>query len=121
MENKYEKIYRLANEKTGRAKWMETAVFPLAVDLEEFTGQPVSVSGPYGLRAAVYIGLGEKAITITPEFPDDRLELYYDTREITGEYAPDTIGDFNGFNNKQARLPQKIEGIAVLFHGKAVH
>lgn len=92
MENKYEKIYRLANKKTGRAKWMEAAVFPLAVDLEEFTGQPVGVSGPYGLRVEVHIRLGEKVITITPEFPDDRLELYYDTGEITDKYAPDTRG-----------------------------
>lgn len=118
MESKYEKAYRLANKKTG---WIKTAISSLAADLEEFTGQPVSVSGPFGLRAAVYIGLGEKAITITPEFPDGQLKLYYDTGETTDEYAPDTIGGINGFNNKQARLPQKIEDIAALFHGKAVH
>lgn len=57
---------------------------------------------------------------------DREIEKYwdmfaYDTGETTDEYAPDTIGGINGFNNKQARLPQKIEDIAALFHGKAVH
>lgn len=118
-ESKYEKIYRLANEKTGRARWMETAIFPLAADLEELTGQPVVVSGPFGLRAAVYIKLGKSTITITPGFQDDRLELYYDTRRATGRYEPLTLGDFNGFNNEQARLPERLEDVAALFHKEA--
>lgn len=115
-ENKYEKIYRLANKKTGRSKWMDAAIFPLAVDLEELTGQPVSVSGPFGLRAEVYIKLGESTLIITPGFKDNQLELYYDTGRTTGRYEPLTCGDFNGLNNEQARLPGKLEDVAALFH-----
>lgn len=87
-ESKYERICRLANEKTGHAGWMETAIFPLAVDLEELTGQPVSVSGPFGLRAEVYIKLGESILTVTPGFRDGRLELYYDTGERQADTSP---------------------------------
>lgn len=115
-ESKYERIYRLANEKTGHAGWMETAIFPLAVDIEELTGQPVSVSGPFGLRAEVYIKLGESILTVTPGFRDGRLELYYDTGRTIGRYEPLTLGDFNGFNNEQARLPERLEDVAALFH-----
>lgn len=92
---------------------------PLAADLEELTGQPVVVSGPFGLRAAVYIKLGKSTITITPGFQDDRLELYYDTGRATGRYEPLTLGDFNGFNNEQARLPERLEDVAALFHKEA--
>lgn len=116
IENKYEKIYCLANKKNGHARWMEAAIFPLAIDLEEHTGQPVSVSGPFGLRAEVYIKLGESFLVITPGFRDDQLELYYDTGRTTGRYEPLTCGDSNGFNNEQARLPGKLEDVVALFH-----
>lgn len=77
------------------------------------------MSRPFGLRAAVYIKLGKSTITITPGFQDDRLELYYDTGRATGRYEPLTLGDFNGFNNEQARLPERLEDVAALFHKEA--
>ena len=49
--NKYERIYSKATENGRNASWMDTAIAALAVDIEEYTGIPVTVSGPFGLRA----------------------------------------------------------------------
>lgn len=109
-ESKYEKIYRLANEKTGRARWMETAIFPLAADLEELTGQPVVVSGPFGLRAAVYIKLGKSTITITPGFQDDRLELLLRHREGDGQIRAPHPRRFQRIQQRTGTAPRKARG-----------
>lgn len=113
--NKYERIYNKATERGRSASWMDTAIAALAVDMENYTGGPVSVSGPFGLRAEVMLKAGESYLTICPSFQDGKLQLYYDTGETTQRYQPLTLGDVNGFNNTQERLPDTIEAIAALF------
>lgn len=54
----------------SNASWIDSTVAALAVDLEEYTGKPVAVSGPYGLRAEVMLKVGEGYTTITPSFQD---------------------------------------------------
>ena len=114
--SKYERIYRKAAEKKGHASWLESAISALAVDLEEYIGEKVLVSGPFGLRAAVMLQVGTDILTVTPNFSEGGLQLYYDTGEKTQRAAPLSLGDFNGFNNIEARLPSTIEEIAALFH-----
>lgn len=65
--NKYEKIYLKATKRGGgsAASWLDSSVAALAVDLEEHTGKPVEVSGPFGLRAEIVI----KAETFAPLSP----------------------------------------------------
>lgn len=109
--NKYEKIYIKAAEKSGRAHWIDSAIAALAVDIEEATGKQTEISGPFGLRAEIYLRAGDDYIIITPEFPEEKIELYYDTGEFTSEYAPGTIGGMNGMNNIRARLPETLDEI----------
>jgi len=116
--SKYERIYRKAAEKNGNASWLESAISALAVDLEEYTGEKVVVSGPFGLRAAVMLQVGTDTLTITPSFSEGGLQLYYDTGEKAQRFAPLSLGDFNGFNNIENRLPSTIEEIAALFHSE---
>lgn len=116
--NKYEKIYCKAYEKRGSASWLDSAVAALAVDLEEATGENTEISGPFGLRAEVWIDVGENFIRITPEFPDNQLKLYYDTGEVGDTYQPGTLGDFNGMNNVRAPLPDTLEEILKLLRPK---
>lgn len=113
--NKYERIYNKAIEHGRNASWMDTAIAALAVDMEDYTGSPVSVGGPFGLRAEVMLNAGEGYLTVCPGFQDGKLQLYYDTGETTQRFQPLTLGDFNGLNNKQERLPDTIEAIAALF------
>lgn len=118
--NKYEKIY-LEAEKLGRSSWVKTSVAALAVDLEEATGKPVSISGPFGLRAAVYITIGKDAendrtfMCVTPDFSNGSFRLFYDTEKSVKRYAPDTIGGLNGFNIITAPMPDTLEEIIALF------
>lgn len=117
--NKYEKIYLKAYEKRGRANWLDSAVSSLAVDLEEATGKPVTISGPLGLRAEVYIDVGDDFIRLTPAFPEDEgFRLYYDTGETTNTYQMGTLGDWNGMNNVSAPLPDTLEEIIKLLRPK---
>ena len=115
--NKYEKIYLKAQEKSGRASWIDSAIASLAIDIEESTGEPVEIRGPFGLRAEVYITVGEKDsegrrfLLLTPEFPDCGFKLYYDTGETVERYGAETLGDFNGLNNVSAPLPDTLEEI----------
>lgn len=111
--NKYEKIYIKAAEKQ-QASWLDSAVAALAVDLEEYTGETVAVSGPFGLRAEVMVKVGNTYTIITPSFENDGFKLYYDTGETTGEYQPQTLGDWNGLNNVQAPLPDTLMEIAAI-------
>lgn len=106
MSNKYEKIYAKVRKSGSRANWVDTAVMSLAVDIEEKTGLPVKVSGPYGLRASVCLDVGYspndmKTITLSPIFSmdtEDDFFLYYDT----------------GMNNETARLPESLDAIIEL-------
>lgn len=114
--NKYEKIYLKATKRGGgsAASWPDSSVAALAVDLEEHTGKPVEVSGPFGLRAEIVIKAGDICTIITPSFENGSFKLYYDTGERTGQYQPNTLGDWNGFNNVQAPLPDTFEEIAAV-------
>ena len=119
--NKYEKIYLKAAKKHEAASWIDTAIASLAVDMEEQTGLPVTVSGPFGLRAQVTLYVGEdreqrkgRLITLTPYFPDNGFKLYYDTGRRGDRYAPGTLGDFNNLNNEAAPLPDTLEEIISL-------
>lgn len=115
--NKYEKIYLKAQEKSGHASWLDSAVAALAIDLEESTGEPVEIGGPFGLRAEVYITVGEKGaegrrfLRVTPEFPDGGFKLHYDTGETVERYGAGTLGDWNGMNNVSAPMPDTLEEI----------
>lgn len=75
--NKYEKIYQKALQRSGSSNvsWLDSAIAALAVDVEEYTRQPVKVSGPFGLRAEVYLTVGKNCTVITPSFKDDALKL----------------------------------------------
>lgn len=112
--NKYEKIYCKAYEKRGHASWLDSAIASLAVDLEEATGKQAEISGPFGIRAEVWISVGDNFIRLTPEFPDGQLKLYYDTGEMENTYQPGTLGDFNGMNNVREPVPDTLEEIVKL-------
>lgn len=88
--NKYEKIYLKATKRGGgsAASWPDSSVAALAVDLEEHTGKPVEVSGPFGLRAEIVIKAGDICTIITPSFENGSFKLYYDTGERTGGRPP---------------------------------
>lgn len=110
--NKYENIYIKAAQKSGRAHWIDSAIAALAVDIEEATGKPTEISGPFGLRAEIYLRAGDDYIIITPEFPEEeKIELYYDTGKFTDAYQPGTIGCINGMNNIRAPLPDTLDEI----------
>ena len=104
--NKYEKIYAKAAQRSNgsTASWLDSAIAALAVDLEEYFGEDMSIGGPYGLRAEVVISSSNWTLTVSPCFTDGKLRLYYDTGEI--------VGELNGFNNAQAPLPDDFEDIA---------
>lgn len=123
--NKYEKIYNEAARSGGNPKWINACIRPLAADLGEMTGLKAEVSGPYGLRAecVIYLnkdgGKGErKFIVLTPHFYHAgnyiEIEFFYDTGETEERYEPNTLGDYNGFNNISAKLPDTLEEIAAL-------
>lgn len=118
--NKYEEAYLRAAKDAPRASWKDTAVNLLAADLAEATGEPVVISGPYGLRAEVvlYVGHNEekktgKCITLTPYFNVESGEFHicYDTGKVEQKYAAGGLGDFNGFNNETALLPDTLDEI----------
>lgn len=125
--NKYERLYTEASAGGKNPSWLDTAIRPLAADLAEATGLTTRVSGPFGLRAECLIYLNEngaegerKHITITPWFncegQDTEIMLYYDTGEVKKEYAPNTLGDYNGMNNVMKRLPETLPEIVALLH-----
>lgn len=117
--NKYEKIYlkALHRSKDSGVSWIDSAIAALAVDLENYTGETFEIGGPYGLRAEIMLISKSYALTLTPSFRGDKIELYYDTGEQTQSHQPSTIGAANGFNNVQARLPNSIgEIVAVMTH-----
>ena len=125
--NKYERLYTEASAGGKNPSWLDTAIRPLAADLAEATGLTARVSGPFGLRAECLIYLNEngaegerKHITITPWFncegQDTEIMLYYDTGEVKKEYAPNTLGDYNGMNNVMKRLPETLPEIVALLH-----
>lgn len=123
--NKYERYYNKAVEEGKNARWMDSAVIPLAADIEEFTGNKVKISGPFGLRAEVIVSFEDRThglgIIVTPNFvgDDSHLELYYDTGEVTNVYGTNTLGWMNGFNNVTARLPDSLSEIVKLMGGTA--
>ena len=110
--NKYEGIYLKAKERNKNASWLDSAIAILAGDLEAYTGQAVKVSGPFGLRAEVLFQVGGHYTTITPSFPNGGFELYYDTGETTDNCPPGSLGELNGFNHVQRRLPETFAAIA---------
>ncbi len=112
--NKYEKIYAKAAQRSNgsTASWLDSAIAALAVDLEEYFGEDMSIGGPYGLRAEVVISSSNWTLTVSPCFTDGKLRLYYDTGEIVGRHPAGSIGELNGFNNAQAPLPDDFEDIA---------
>lgn len=114
--NRYEKIYCKAMQRSGslNVSWLDSAIAALAMDMEEYTGQTVEVSGPFGQRAEVYFKIGDVCTVITPSFENDGLKLYYDTGEKTDRYGALTLEDINGFNNIQAPLPDTFEEIVKL-------
>ena len=125
--NKYERLYTEASAGGKNPSWLDTAIRPLAADLSEATGLPARVSGPFGLRAECVIYLNEngaegerKCLTVTPWFncegKDTEIMLYYDTGEVKKEYAPNTLGDYNGMNNVMKRLPETLPEIVALLH-----
>ena len=125
--NKYERLYTEASAGGKSPSWLDTAIRPLAADLSEATGLPARVSGPFGLRAECVIYLNEngaegerKHLTVTPWFncegKDTEIMLYYDTGEVKKEYAPNTLGDYNGMNNVMKRLPETLPEIVALLH-----
>lgn len=123
--NTYERLYTEASAGGKSPSWIDTAVGPLVADLAEATGLPARLSGPFGLRAECVIHINENAaegerayLVITPWFnlkgQDTEIMLYYDTGEVKGDYAPNTLGDFNGMNNVMKRLPETLPEIVAL-------
>lgn len=123
--NKYEKMYTEACAGGKNPSWLDVAIRPLAADLAEVTGLPARVSGPFGLRAECVIYLNEtgekgkrKRIVITPWFnckdKETEIMLCYDTGEMESDYAPNTLGAWNGMNNVTKRLPETLLEIVAL-------
>lgn len=103
--------------------WVETIVKPLMYDLEEKTGLHGEIYGPFGLccKTSIYLRENmEKSITeqttlhITIEPPTSDGKIYYETGEVKGGYAKDSIGTLNGMNKVVAELPDTIEAIVEL-------
>ena len=117
--NKYEKIYNREVSRNKSTSWVSTAISALTVDLEDCMGQPVKVSGPYGLRLEVVIQIENTYLIITPTFNKDGLHLNYDTGECEQRFCPGSIGEMNGFNNVTAPLPDTLEEIVDLIKNKA--
>lgn len=110
--NKYEQIYSDAVKKNPNASWMKTAIAALAADIQEYTGDPVEVLGPFGLRSEVLIKTSSHLLVITVWFRDGNLILYYDTGKKNGEYYPEgSIGYLNNMDNETAPLPDTVEEI----------
>lgn len=118
--NKYEKFFWRAYRKRGNANWLDCAIAPMVVDLEEMTGEEAEFCGPAGLRSEVLISIGsgeaKRWLTVTPDFDDQhQLHLFYDTGERTANHAPGTLGDMHGFNNVSKPLPEGLDEILKLF------
>ena len=111
--NKYERIYKKASSRANgsNASWLDAAIAPLALDIEERTGEETTIGGPLGLRAEVYIETKSRVIIITPNFEDGEFKLYYDTGDKKGLFKPNTLGGINGFDNVHERLPEKLDEI----------
>lgn len=111
--NKYEKHFVKAIKENPKANWMETSIAPLAVDIEEYTGEPVSFSGPFGLRSEVLIQTETRMLILTLWFDDEHNpRFYYDTGKKNGERYPEgSIGYLNNMDNEIAPLPDTIEEI----------
>lgn len=110
--NKYEQIYSDAIKKDPHASWIKTATGALAADIQEYTGDPVEVLGPFGIRSEVLIKTSTHLLVITAWFRDENLILYYDTGKKNGEHYPEgSIGYLNNMNNEIAPLPNTVEEI----------
>lgn len=111
-KNKYARIYELARIYNPQVSWFETAIVAIAADLEQYTGDPVEISGPFGLRCEISFKVGEhRSKYITVDFNGDDLLLSYDSGERTNAFTDGTIGAVNGFNNISKPLPDTIEKI----------
>lgn len=109
--NKYVKIYEEAYERDGTS-WRDSAAVALAADLRKVTGEPTKISGPFGLRSEIIIDVGQKCITITPEFNDNfGFMIFCDTGARTNEYPEESLGGWNNMNNVQIPLPDTLDEI----------
>lgn len=111
--NKYEEIYKRA-AKRGDTHWRDSAIAALAFDLEAATGWPVTVGGPFGLRAEVMIEVGKSYLLITPEFPDGNLRLFYDTGKAINDYPAESLGYWNNMHHVREPLPDSVDEILKL-------
>lgn len=111
--NKYEKLYVEAIKKDPKASWMKTSIKSLAADIEKYTGEPVSFSGPFGLRSEVLIQTETRLLIVTLWLDDEHNpRFYYDTGKKNGERYPEgSIGYLNNMDNEIALLPDTIEEI----------
>lgn len=112
---KYERAFEDANKDGCRVSWYKSAVPALTADIEKATGKPVVVSGPFGLRAEIWLKCDERYLTITPEFVDGNFQLFFDTGKFTHDCPAESLGMWNGFNNVRAPLPGTVEEIIPLF------
>jgi hypothetical protein len=104
--------------------WIDSVLRPLAKDLEAYLGKPVTVSGPFGLRAEALLRVYDsqeaqtisayQILTVVPDFSRDTLELRYDTGRIIRDCPPGSIGAINHLDNETLPLPGAIPEIAVL-------
>lgn len=126
IENYNAKIERLEKKekKMGYVSWIAEIVKPLAEELAKRTGKRYEIYGPFGMgcRTSIYLmddiekGICAQAtlqITLAPTNLD-KGEIRYETGEKTNAYAPNTIGEVNGFNNVLAVMPDTIEEIEKL-------
>lgn len=127
------RLYTKLNSERG-VHWTDDLLRPLLEEIEERTGWEFDNKDDlrtFGLRAEcpVHIWDGTKDehgfknykayITFTPRIHHEgdewTFELYYDTGEKTGDvYPSDSIGAWNGFDNKTAKVESVEQIIEIL-------
>lgn len=106
-------------------RWTE-CIEELAAQLASLYGKTWKMYGPFGLRSACTICLGDRAdfdinkgayasLKVIPCFESDAFVLCYDTGKLLQEYPTGSIGALNGFGREELPLPDSLEEIYQLF------
>lgn len=119
----YLKRLKARRYKLPESSWIDGIVKPLAERLSEMVNMPYEIYGPFGLSCETSLYFRKDmsksicnqptmSITLVPH--DLKYAISYKTGEKTQKYAPNTIGDINGFNDITKPLPDNYEEIVAI-------
>lgn len=103
--------------------WVSDVVRPLADELARRTGKKASIFGQSGIGSKIIVVLGDEGrdrewylkerleIVLEPDFSGESFSIRYETGEVSGLYAPGTLGHESGLNNTTSPLPDSVEEI----------